>query len=282
MIKRILIAVDGSETAYHALEQALALAKAEQAEVLVVSVVPAYQGDLRLMGSTEALKGMREPFAKAFDKAMRAAKAAGVPCTGKLLEGEPYEAILSLAEAEQVDLVAIGKCGTGFHHLLPMGTVASRIIGLSTCDVLIVPDSVQLDTKRILLPFDGSAHARKASDKAMEIAARYGSELAVLTAVDLPLEGFALDSSLMERFTAESRGLQAEVLRMAGGRGVRQTRALVREGHPRAEIVAAVREEQPGLIIMGSHGRSGLKALLLGSVAQAVIASGVSPVLIAK
>lgn len=282
MIKRILIAIDGSETARHALDQALVLARAEQAEALVASVVPSYQGDLRLMGSKDALQAMREPYAKSLDEALQAVRAAGVPVAGKLLEGEPYEAVLALAEAEQVDLVVIGKSGTGFHHLLPMGTAASRIIGLSTCDVLVVPDGVRLDLGRILLPFDGSAHARRASDRAMEIAARYGSELAVLTAVDLPLEGFALDSSIMERAAAEARSLQAEVLRAAGERGVRQARSLVREGHPRAEIVTAVREEQPGLIVMGSHGRTGLKALLLGSVAQAVIASGVSPVLIAK
>ncbi|MFN8545829.1 MAG: universal stress protein [Candidatus Binatia bacterium] len=129
---------------------------------------------------------------------------------------------------------------------------------------------------RILVPLDFSPSATFALDWAEEFARRLDAEL-VLLHVNQP--GAVLPGSDLAR--NEDALARAELDRIAQAlvaRG-RRARALVRPGSPSEEIVRLAAEERVGLIVMGTHGRSDVAHLLLGSVADRVVRRAACPVL---
>jgi nucleotide-binding universal stress UspA family protein len=282
MFRKMLIAVDGTESSRHALEQGLNLAKAEEGEVLLTSVVPSYDGDLRLLGDKSALTAMREPYEQALEQARALAEQAGVRAQAQLLEGDPVEELLVAAEEADVDCIAVGKRGSYYSDLIPVGSVASKIIHLSEADVLLVPPHKEVRLHRILTPFDGSDHARFAAERAIDLSARYGSALYVATVYELPLEGFAQNPDLANVFHNKAAKSQKPIMEAASAKGLRDPQAIVRQGEPVYKaIIEMIREEDIGLVVMSNTGRGNYR-LLLGKVSERVIGSGAAPVLLAK
>jgi nucleotide-binding universal stress UspA family protein len=134
--------------------------------------------------------------------------------------------------------------------------------------------------KRILVPLDFSDPARSALAYAAGLGQTFGAELVLLYVAEPP--PFAPDLSdshgYEEKVTAHAREQLAAVTQEYLDQGVK-TRAVVRFGRPAQEIVAAARDEQADLIIMATHGRSGLKHLV-GSVTEKVIRLATCPVLV--
>src|SRR4030042_370564 len=93
--KKILVAVDGSESSMHALRESFKLAENEQSWITVVSVAPPYEGDLAMTVIGNIQKAIKEPFEKALAEAEKIVKAEGVLIKTVYMEGEPYEGIRS-------------------------------------------------------------------------------------------------------------------------------------------------------------------------------------------
>ncbi|MEF8907324.1 MAG: universal stress protein [Haloarculaceae archaeon] len=131
----------------------------------------------------------------------------------------------------------------------------------------------------ILLPTDGSAGMETVIDHAGRLAAEHGARVHALYVVDtaslsdLPVEG---------TFEGVSRQLNTE-----GGRALADVEErldapverTLREGSPAREIVAYAAEEDCDVVVMGTHGRTGVDRLILGSVAERVVRSSPVPVL---
>ena len=106
---------------------------------------------------------------------------------------------------------------------------------------------------------------------------------AVLHAFEMPEvwfpDGVMLPSAdIVSRISIASQKALDEAVDKRKGRGV-PLRALLREGDPRSAILAAAAELGAEVIVMGTHGRRGIKHLLLGSVAERVVRSAPIPVL---
>ena len=141
--RRILHASDFSPASRPAFAEALALATANRAELLIVHVVDVVIPPLedtyvspqvldRLITSTRA------DAAKRLNALVRKAKTAGVTVTGELLEGTPRDAIPRAARRKRADLIVMGTHGrTGLRKLL-LGSVAERVVGTAHCPVLTV------------------------------------------------------------------------------------------------------------------------------------------------
>ncbi len=283
MYRKMLIAVDGTETSSHALTQALVLARSEESEVVLASVVPSYDGDLRILGDKSALTAMRRPYEEALEQAVAQAEAQGVRARAMLAEGDPVEELLTLVEEMGVDCVALGKRGSYYSDLVPIGSVAAKIARLSEVDVLLVPNHKDLRLERIVAPLDGSAPSNKAGERAVDLAARYGSALFLVTVYELPLEGFAQNPDLDKAFYDKASGFQKPLVKLAERRELRRVQAVIRQGVPVYRVLADfVRQEDAGLVVMGTAGRGDFKRLLLGSVAERIVGSGVAPVLLVK
>ncbi len=141
-----------------------------------------------------------------------------------------------------------------------------------------------IQIQRILLPTDFSNYSAAATKYACELAARFNSELHLLHTLEhhltsTPTFGFGLD---LPTFISESKAAAEKKLAglidagWSAGRTVVQS---VSEGSPKVEIVRYAREANIDLIILSTHGRTGLSHIMLGSVAESVVRTASCPVL---
>ncbi|HBH29787.1 MAG: universal stress protein [Desulfofustis sp. PB-SRB1] len=283
MYTRIAVGVDHSECSPYALEQALSLAASEEAELILISVIPGYDGDLRLMGNTSILETMREPYVAALEDACQQADRRRIPYTRVLLSGEPAEELLNTIEAQRADLVVIGKKASRVMHLIPIGSVSAKLLKLSPIDVLVVPCGKQLDLSTLLVAFDGSKHASEAAAKACTLALRYGSTYLLSTIYEMSLEGYVLAPEISTQLHSKAAKLQEPIVAMLRERGVRHFERLVEHGDPVFQGLSELaRKKDAGLAVLGSRGTGSLARVLLGSVAARFISTGVCPTLVVK
>ena len=138
---------------------------------------------------------------------------------------------------------------------------------------------------RILIPTDGSDGAEKAVKKGVSLAKLIGADV-----VGVYIKDYRLYAGLpaSEEMIFIGQGLEEEgskaldlVEAEAKKRGVKY-KNIVEEGHPPAKIVEIANQENCDLIVMGTHGRTGLAHFFLGSVAEAVIHHADCPVFIVR
>jgi nucleotide-binding universal stress UspA family protein len=141
--RRILHPTDFSSASRTAFKKAVAMAKADRAELLLAHVLafPAPILSDGFMSPTiydDLSRSMRADGQKRLDKLIAQAKAAGVRASGLLLEGMPADAINRAARVKRADMIVIGTHGrTGLARLF-MGSVAERVVGGAPCPVLTV------------------------------------------------------------------------------------------------------------------------------------------------
>ena len=145
---------------------------------------------------------------------------------------------------------------------------------------------MKIDVERILVPVDFSDHARAVLEWAAHLAEEHGSQIFLLHVYHLPvefqqLEGAYLPADFWANVKSEAEqqlGSYADDLR---GRGL-EVEALVREGYPATVIIEEACTQRADLVVIGTHGHTGLKHLLLGSIAERVVQKAPCPVLTVK
>ncbi len=141
-----------------------------------------------------------------------------------------------------------------------------------------------IDLQRILLPTDFSDNAAEAQKYACEFADRFGSELHLLHVLEVHVDptpqfgmGLALPSHMEESTKAAENQLAA--LLPAAWASMHEVVRATMHGSPFVEIVRYARQQNIDLIVMGTHGRTGLAHVLTGSVAERVVRKAPCPVL---
>lgn len=150
--------------------------------------------------------------------------------------------------------------------------------------------TVLFNPRRILCPVDFGELSMLALKYAAAGARTFGAELVVLHVVqpDVPPYFTRAQIDILRRQwrSAEARILAylKTYLRRGLGPGLKdlQVRPVVKESSPAAGIVDAIRDEKPDLVVMGTHGRSGVKRFLLGSVTETVIRNAQTPVFVVR
>lgn len=123
---------------------------------------------------------------------------------------------------------------------------------------------------RILVPVDGSQRSERSLDLASALALKFGSELRLVTVEEVPLPVYAGETS--SRLLQETRRDEASYLATCAQQlqslGCRVNTAILPPGAPAERILEEARRYGADLIVMGSHGRTGIARALLGSVAE--------------
>lgn len=145
-----------------------------------------------------------------------------------------------------------------------------------------------MQVKTILVPCDFSAYAEQAYTWAIGLAEKWGAKIILVHAAQLftslgyPESVYLLDLQKMEEeILADAEKRLQEFVAKQGSRAVTvEARAVT--GDPFWEICQTAEKEPADLIVMGSHGRTGLAHVLLGSVAERVVRHAPCPVLVAR
>ena len=142
--------------------------------------------------------------------------------------------------------------------------------------------------KKILVPTDGSSLAHKAADIAAELAQSQGAQVIGVYVIDpFPFIGVGDASAIglqayMSEVQASAGQALADVRKLCEARGVAFAGDTIERGSPYEGILETAKAEGCDVIVMGSHGRKGVEALILGSVAQKVLTHAKVPVMVIK
>ena len=142
----------------------------------------------------------------------------------------------------------------------------------------------EMQLRRILVPIDFSEHSKKALHYAVAFARTHGAQLVLLHVLELPLYpvSFGVGPATIPPVSEDLRqavNRHLETLRLDDVPSEIGSEALVREGRPFFEICVCAREVNADLIVIGTHGYSGVKHVLLGSTAEKVVRKAPCPVL---
>jgi len=146
MFKKILVPVDGSESAWRALEQATALADKFEGELTVMTVVQPYNNaallavplDHNIISKSNAdLEEVGKGILAAAEEKVKATGFTG-PASYDMQMGHPSERILSIAKANQTDAIVLGSRGLSGIAEFFLGSVSSKVSQYAVCPVLIV------------------------------------------------------------------------------------------------------------------------------------------------
>lgn len=275
---KILVCTDGSPYSEGAVTAALHLAKTTGSTVFLLEVVIYLAGyELQSpdtlappMVNLELMQVQENAARERLETWKAEAAKEGVTLKPRVRSGSSaYEGILEEAGEIQPDLIIMGRRGyTGLTRLL-MGSVTARVIGHCPCHVLVAPRGVPLSFERLLIASDGSPYSEAAWNEALILARSMGSALI----------GVAVAAS--DRDIPAITGVVRNLEAAAAEQGV-TLETMIPMGRPEEGIVKAAEFRQASLIIVGSHGRTGLKRLLMGSVAERVIGLAKCPVLVVK
>lgn len=279
--RNILVAVDGSESGKNALLQAFNLAEDEKYQIMVTSVVPPYEGEIETLGIKNIRDALRKPCDDALAEAEKLAKAERAHFKMVCAEGVVHEQIVVLADAENCDVIVMGRCGLGRIERAFLGNVTARVIGHTLREVLVVPKGATVGWEKIILATDGSRYSTAAADRAIMLAQAYGGQLKVISIVDVPTSFFTEAPQAVEDLVKKATGYVNDVKKKAEDAGVK-AETFVEKTVAYEAIINLAKEQNVDMIVMGSHGRTGLKRLLMGSVTEKVISHAPYPVLVIK
>ena len=286
-LKSLLATTDFSDASLAGVRCAVALAKELGTALTLLHVVepPSRIGGLEAVPLARTETEVAALARAQLDRLAAHERVGDVRLTASVRTGKPYHEITAAAGDGAADLIVIATHGrTGLQRAL-LGSTAERVVRHAPCPVLTVPATAQpgkgagqaapFQIRRLVVPLDFSPLAQAALPWASFLAARFGAELILLHVV----EKFPIDYLLGREVTADSLAR----LRVQGAARLKElaadlgkttglkVSAVVRDGTPFTEICAAGRELNADLIVLTTHGYTGLKQVWLGSTAERVV-----------
>lgn len=199
--------------------------------------------------------------------------------------------ILEYASENDIDLIVMGTHGRrGLNHLL-LGSVAEEVVRMAPCPVFTVRETknagVLRDFRSILVPVDYSEHSRQALVYAKHIGEQYDATLRVLHIIEEAIHPsfYATGQTALSTWypEIESHAFKEMNRMLSEARGPQVSIELyAKEGRAASDIVTFAKRSGVSLIVMASHGLTGIEHLLLGSVTEKVVRMAPCPVFTIK
>lgn len=288
MIKRILVALDGSMLAEQALPTASALARKTGAEVLLMTAIAPPDrwvdgGAPRLWEEEETALASRY-----LESIARILRDKGTPAKTRVIWGRPAEMIRVVAGQENADIIALTTHGRSGLSRWLIGSIADKLVRTADRPLLLVragdepPPVSQIG--RILVALDGSTLAESVLPFAKRIAQQLSASLLLERVVGLPTVFYAEQSlpstfALLEEMKTEARVYLEGVKKRIEGEGI-TVETNVDDGFAVEAIVDASQRFAIDVIALCTHGRSGVSRMILGSVADGVVRRAGRPCLV--
>ncbi len=294
MFERILVPLDGSKLAEEALRLAVRMARVASSELVLTRAV---EVEMMVMPAEfeiiyhEQAETVRQRDARAYLQAIQTSEMCkDIPTQIVTQAGNPAAVILDTAAEKACDLIVMTTHGyRGLTRWL-LGNVTERVLRNASCPVLVLRKDRLI--QHILVPLDGSAHAETALAPAIEVAERLNATLTLLRVNDSLSR---LDHSSLTALDQYQPGM-AEEMRVAYAQQGEEYLAAIRArldtlvpvnilttvGKPAENILDVAKYEECDLIVMSTHGRSGMRRWVYGSVTEKVLHSADTPLLIVR
>lgn len=283
MYERILLPVDGSESAADVHRHAAALAQETGASVQVLYVADTNLDSVTVV-ETEVVDALERAGETVVDDVAATLAPLGVEYGTEVVQGRPAETIVDYAERYDHDLIVLPThARSGLSRYL-LGSVTEKVVRLSSVPVLTArlrdDDRLDFPYERVLLPTDGSDAALHAAEHGLELAATLGATVHVLSVVDESSLGPDVRSVLSAAELEEPAHDAVEAVAAAAERyDVPAVQTHVEHGTPAAAITAVIDDLDVDAVVMGTTGRGGVERVLLGSVAEKTVRTAPVPVI---
>lgn len=274
-LTKVCVGTDFSPEAEHALSAASGLARLAGARLDVVHVIhrpPLYE---RVLLKEQPLVADLEREAVEHLRRITGGPAfAGLTVGCHARVGAPYNELIAFSREQAHDLLVIGARKRSHLSDLLLGSTAERVLRKASAAVLIAKQPLAAVPKCILAPTDFSAASRPALDEALALAKRWNARVVLLHVIEPIVQAYAWATDLAggEIFVIEPEELQPEWDALLAGldrQGVTVETQTIK-GDVATTVAAAAKALPADLVVLATHGRTGLAHALLGSVAEGV------------
>ncbi len=294
-LKKILVTTDFSDLSMAGVRAAVSLAHKLGAAVSLVHVVkpsPHFTGTeatLLVRNDLEVL----ELAERDLSRIARTQSKNNLVVKSFVRYGQPFNEIAKLARTNKVDLIVSATHGhTGFKRLV-LGSTAERVVRHAPCPVLTIPSrslgrrrgkTRTFAVRRIVVPIDFSETSILALPYAAALAEWFGAEIILLHVIEplpLPADSGYVPADLQ---IADEDIAKNHLLRLCHEvfKNTVPARAIVRTGQPFDEITLTAASLGAEMIVLTTHGHTGLTHVLLGSTAERVVRHADCPVLVVR
>ena len=295
-IKKILFPTDFSECAEHAFSHAAELAALFEAEVHVfhtrIRPLSYYPALKHLLDEAERVEANQQlSMDSSGEKTLRAPIGDQIIVISDEKTGQAaYEEIITYSKMHDIDLIVMGTHGRRGPRRLFIGSTAERVVRLAPCPVLTLRSDAEIlnpaHLSNILVPVDFSDFSNDAVRYASELADTWQAEITLLHVIEEailptvygvePVSMYPIEH-LMEESQKQIDQIKEEYF---GANPKIHTKVMV--GHSALTIAEYAKESSTNLIVIPTHGLTGLKRFLMGSVAEHVVRNAQCAVLTVK
>jgi nucleotide-binding universal stress UspA family protein len=314
-MKSILVPLDGSPLAEQAIAYATLIAQTMKLPLVLFRVVPDLDHESLLVSSLSAMsagysgeassvshaynqqitQALREQAEAYLSEEATTARMNGIDVTTVVQAGMPAELILEYATHHDAAMIVMATHGYSGIRRWAIGSVADKVVHKASVPVLLIRGTIipakPVQLKKLLVPLDGSKVSEQALPHAITLARAAGAQLTLLHVLDPLVEAsvgvrpfglnmthpdWVLDDALDRVNTHLSdiaAGIANEELKV-------DTLAVV--GYPAEAIVDEAKRTHSNMIVMATHGYSGIRRWALGSIADKVLHETSTPLLLIR
>lgn len=270
--QKILVPLDGSDAAAFALPYAADLARSHDAEIvlMLLNALPIPPGSAE---QVEPDSQTQEQIRTRLEAVRGQLRGEGVRVQEQIVESWD-ESLFRFAEAEHISLIVMATQGRGDLIRGLFGEQLEEALHQLPIPLLLVRPSYH----KIIVPLDGSGWSESALPRAVEIARTHQAELILLHIYYSATSGYADQLALAGQQDIADQAYEQIRERLVALRnelryqGLKAREQIIRSNNP-AQAICEFAESEEGMcmVVMSTHGRTGLSRLLIGSVAQRVI-----------
>jgi nucleotide-binding universal stress UspA family protein len=291
----MLIPLDGSQVAEQVLPYARCLAKALTIPVDLLEVADIET--LRLLANPErgryldTLLSEKMESSKSYLDAI-AQSFQGTPVTCIVEKGKAEDVVIERAATDKGTLIVMATHGRSGIQRWVLGSVTDKVLHGSNNHLFLIRAQDQAKAegeallKKVIVPLDGSPVAEMVLPYVIDLAKKMRLEVVLVRSFALPAatadEYQTYTDELIGLIEAEARDYLAEKVKEMKGKGLQNVSSAVNVGYGAEEIITLARKTPDNFIAMCTHGRSGVKRFVLGSVTDRVVRHSGDPVLIIR
>jgi nucleotide-binding universal stress UspA family protein len=299
-IKKIIWATDGSKESEEALRYAKFFAQRFNSEIIGIHIIPMNQ---RLLydyyrdpesNRYRWVEKAEEDYMIKLVSIAHELTAEGINFRGRVLRGEPTKSIVEFARSEKANLIVMGKRGIGLKDRLLIGSTTLRVLRESSVPVLAVKKRDKegaVDIRSILVPLDIDEKLDSALNYAIDLTEKINASISVVYVLRLDIYDYGVPSNIiesLERLSSNELEKRIEEIELKRGTQKKEVTELkinaemIQRINPSVAIADYASDKNIDLIVTNTHGRKGIRRLILGSVAEKIIQESTCAVLVLK